>query len=256
MSAEGVSDVPAADPDDVAQRPASNLLLAGTGLSLAIAVSAVVGLSPTVSGPASPPGASQIPTDRVAVDLATPETSPLAADRTGVGGVTIEQVAAPSAGPPPAALAAANSGSLPAGSPSAAAAPQPPGVSFAPADSKSPIAASNPAEPDSSTAEVDSGDTVTGVFGAFGDGGTELGGAPSPARSGAAGPGIGAGGGLAKAGNSTGGAGGGGGNEFDGNSNAGNAAGSSGDDLGDSDGQGDHGGGQGGHGGHGGHHGR
>jgi hypothetical protein len=134
MSADGVSDVPAANPDNVAQRPASNLLLAGTGLSLALAVSAVVGFSPTVSGPASPPGASQIPTDRVAVDLAAPETSPLAADRTGVGGVTIDQVSAPSAGPPPIALGAANSGSLPADSPSAAAAPQPRRVSFAPAD--------------------------------------------------------------------------------------------------------------------------
>ena len=221
-----------------------------------------MGFSPTVSGPASPPGASQIPPDRVAVDLAAPETSPLTADRTGVGGVTIDQVSAPSAGPPPIALGAANSGSLPADSPSAAAAPQPRRVSFAPADWRSPIAASDPTEPVSSTAPVNASDTVTG---AFGDGGSELGNAPSPARSGAAGPGIGAGGGVAKAGNSTGGAAGGGGsnqsdgnsnaagsgtgggggvakagngtdgtagggNESDGNSNAGNAAGSSGDD--------------------------
>jgi hypothetical protein len=287
MSADGVSDVPAANPDNVAHRPASNLLLAGTGLSLALAVSAAVGFSPTVSGPASPPGASQIPTDRVAVDLAAPETSPLAADRTGVGGVTIDQVSAPSAAPPPIALGAANSGSLPAGGPSAAAAPQPPRVSFAPAEWRSPIAASDPTEPDSSTGPVNASDTVTG---AFGDGGTELGNAPSPARPGAAGPGIGAGGGVAKAGNSTGGAAGGGGsnesdgnsnaagsssdggggaakagngtggtagggNESDGNANAGSAAGSGGDNSGDSDGQGDQGGGQGGHGGHGGHHG-
>jgi hypothetical protein len=261
MSADAVSDVPAANPDNVAQRPASNLLLAGTGLSLALAVSAVVGFSPTVSGPASRPGASQIPPDRVAIDLAAPEASPLAADRTGVGGVTIDQVSTPSAGPPPIALGAANSGSLPADNPSAAAAPQPPRVSFAPADWRSPIAASDPTEPDSSTAPVNASDTVTG---AFGDGGTELGNAPSPARSGAAGSGTGGGGGVAKAGNGIGGTAGGG-NESDGNSSAGNAAGSGGDDSGDSDGQGDQGGGQsdqggqgggqGGHGGHGGHHG-
>ena len=69
------------------QRPASNLLLVGTGLSLALAVVALLGLCPAARDPASPVGTSQIRTVRVAVD----DLGPLAIDPTRVGGITIQR---------------------------------------------------------------------------------------------------------------------------------------------------------------------
>jgi hypothetical protein len=279
MSSEAVSETSAdADPDNVAQRPASNLLLAGTGLSLALAVSAVVGLPPTGSSPASPRDVDRVAvTDRAAADPAPPQTSLLAIDPTGTGEVTIDQVAAASVWSPPAPLGTADSlptASVPIGSPSPVAAPKHPTVAFAPGGTTSVVAPGAPTGPDSLTAGVNAADAFTGTFG---DGRMEPGNdAPSAARSSAASQGLGSGA-VAKAGSGQGGiAGGDGGDQSDGDSHAGKGSGGpggpggpagagdgagpggpggpGGDNSGNGNGNG--GGGQGGHGhGHGGNHG-
>jgi len=228
MSREGLTDtLDAADPDNVAQRPASNLLLAGTGLSLALAVSAVVGLpnndypGPTVAGEIS---AAQGP------------IAPLATDRTGVGQITVDEMAAATLAPSNFAASFAGGPTLvPASRRNAATAPQP---SFAPANSSSQMGA-DVSGPDLSTAQANASDASTGAFGegrAEPPEGVPGAGAPSPAH---ASPADGT-----AASNA--------GNESNGDSHAGKAAGSGSDESGDSDDHGDHGS----HGGHGGQRGR
>ena len=230
MSREGLTDtLDAADPDNVAQRPASNLLLAGTGLSLALAVSAVVGLpnndypGPTVAGEIS---AAQGP------------IAPLATDRTGVGQITVDEMAAATLAPSNfAASFAGGPTPVPASRRNAATAPQP---SFAPANSSSQMGA-DVSGPDLSTAQANASDASTGAFGegrAEPPEGVQGAGAPSSSPAHAS-PADGA-----AAGNA--------GNESNGDSHAGKAAGSGSDESGDSDDHGDHGS----HGGHGGQHGR
>jgi len=229
MSREGLTDtLDAADPDNVAQRPASNLLLAGTGLSLALAVSAVVGLpnndypGPTVAGEIS---AAQGP------------IAPLAIDRTGVGQITVDEMAAATLAPSNfAASFAGGPTPVPASRRNAATAPQP---SFAPANSSSQMGA-DVSGPDLSTAQANASDASTG---AFGEGRAEP-------QEGA--PGVGAPGASAPspthAAPADGAAPGNAGDESNGDSHAGKTAGSGGDESGDSDDHGDHGS-QGGHGG-------
>jgi hypothetical protein len=72
MRSEGGSEGSAGTDAGSKQRPASNLLLIGTVLSLGLAVSALVGLFPDISGPATAPPAGQVPTDRVAAGLGPP----------------------------------------------------------------------------------------------------------------------------------------------------------------------------------------
>jgi hypothetical protein len=145
MRSEGGSEI-SADPDaaHAPQRPvASNLLLVGTGLSLALAVSALlIGLSPAACSPASPLGTSRIRTVRVAVD----DLGPVAIDRTRVGGLTIQEIASLrlSSWTAPEPVGAAHFGSPRAPGPNTAAGPPRPAVSFAPANLENPIALGNP----------------------------------------------------------------------------------------------------------------
>ena len=84
MSSEGLSETAEeAHPDNIAQRPASNLLLAGTGLSLALAVSAVVGLSNNETAVPGPVAASESPADRAVVSLTAPGPNPAAESPSG-----------------------------------------------------------------------------------------------------------------------------------------------------------------------------
>ncbi len=89
MSSEGLSETAEeAHPDNIAQRPASNLLLAGTGLSLALAVSAVVGLSNNDTTVPAPVAASESPADRPVVSLAAPGSNPAAESPSGPQSMT------------------------------------------------------------------------------------------------------------------------------------------------------------------------
>ena len=155
MRSEGGSET-SPDPDAAhapqrrpAQRPASNLLLVGTGLSLALAVVALLGLSPAARSPASPPGTSRTPTVRVAVD----DLGPPAIDQTRVGGITIQEIALSPSSPwsswtAPEPFGAAHFGSpRPSRARIPAAGPPRPAVSFAPANLEKPNALGNPTGP-------------------------------------------------------------------------------------------------------------
>ena len=153
MRSEGGSET-SADPDVAhapqrpAQRPASNLLLVGMGLSLALTVVALLGLSPVARGPASPPGTSPTPTVRVAVD----DLGPPAIDPTRVGGITIQEIALSPSSPwsswtAPEPFGTAHFGSPHPLGPNIAAGPPRPAVSFAPANLEKPNVLGNPTGP-------------------------------------------------------------------------------------------------------------
>ena len=270
MSSEGLSETAEeAHPDNIAQRPASNLLLAGTGLSLALAVSAVVGLSNNDTTVPAPVAASESPADRPVVSLAAPgsnpaaespsgpqsmtpsamtpsamaalpmapiDMAPLPMDQISVGQLTVDQM--PAASP-------LSSTPAPASSPSRVIA-RPPKILPASVNSKSQIGLDHSTSPDSADLPANTGDASASALGdgrEAPDGGPAAGGS-SPAHAGSRG----------------GAAGGNGSNPSGGDSHAGQGAGGSGgDNSGNSDGPdgasgGDGPGGGGGHGGHGGGH--
>ena len=157
-----------ADPDaaHAPQRPASNLLLVGTVLSLALAVIALIGFSPPARSPPSPLDTSQIRTVPVAVD----DLRPLAIDRTRPGGITIQEMALSSSSPwsswtAPEPFGAARFGSPRALGPNTAAGPPRPAVSIAPANLENPIALGNPTGRDSPRVWTGALDTSTFVDG-------------------------------------------------------------------------------------------
>jgi len=276
MSSEVLSETAEeAHPDSIAQRPASNLLLAGTGLSLALAVSAVVGLSNNDTTVPGPVAASESPADRAVVSLAGPgsnpaaenpssplslspsamtpsamaalpmapiDMAPLPMDRISVGQLTVDQM--PAASPPSSTPALASSQSRVIA--------RTPKALPASVNSNSQIGLDHSTSPDSADLPANTGDASGS---ALGDGREATDGGPT---AGAAS--------LAHAGSRGGPTGGGGSNQSNGGSHAGQGAGGSGgDDSGDSDGPGGGGGGGGpgggdgpggggGHGGHGGGH--